>query len=469
VVSSISWQNELLPLAQRFATRSAVVDRDGRVTYGELLARAAGIACAVQAAGAAVCEPVGLLLPNGRDAVAASYGITLAGAAEARLNTALSPDELAHCLETAGIRVVVTDAANAARVGKLGAAPVLVETTEPADLTRCDFPAVPAEGWGRIGFTSGTTGKPKGIVHSHLGRWTANVLLRASLPLAPGEGDNVLLVTPFSHGAALLTYAFLDGGAAVTLLPGLDAGKALQMIEGREVNQVFAPPTVLAKLLSEVGDRQYPDLEAIYTGTSPLTAELYRRAKRAFGPVIRVTYGKSEIWNPITVLTPQEADAWYEDEGEPTSTCVGWPASGVEIAIGDAGDVEGEDSGKDGRIGAVLLRARHMSIGTLAEGRFTADPPEAFHDTGDLGFIDGEGRLHLCGRVADVMKSGGYRILRPRRSRRRCARRLRRRRSPSSACRRAIGARSSPPSSPGRSRRPCSKPSPGSPATSGRG
>ena len=318
MVSSISWQNELLPLAQRFAARTAVVDRDGRVTYGELFARAAGIACAVQAAGASVCEPVGLLLPNGRDAVAASYGITLAGAAEARLNTALSPDELAHCLETAGIRVVVTDAANAARVSKLGAAPVLVETTAPADLARCDFPAVPAEGWGRIGFTSGTTGKPKGIVHSHLGRWTANVLLRASLPLAPGDGDNVLLVTPFSHGAALLTYAFLDGGAAITLLPDLDTGRALEMIEGREVNQVFAPPTVLAKLLSAVGERQYPGLEAIYTGTSPLTAELYRRAKRAFGPIVRVTYGKSEIWNPITVLTPQEADAWYGDEGEPT-------------------------------------------------------------------------------------------------------------------------------------------------------
>jgi len=412
VVSSISWQTELLPLAQRFAARTAVVDRGGRVTFAELFARAAGIARAVQAAGAAACEPVGLLLPNGRDAVAASYGVTLAGAAEARLNTALAPDELAHCLKTAGIRVVVTDAAQAAHVKKLGADPVQVESAEPADLARCDFAAVPADGWGRIGFTSGTTGKPKAIVHSQVGRWTANVLLRAALPFAPGDGDNVLLVTPFSHGAALTTYAFLDGGAAVTLLPGLEARAALAMIEAGEVNQVFAPPTVLAKLLSEVGERRYPGLKTIFTGTSPLTAELYRRARRAFGPIVRVTYGKSEIWNPITVLAPQEADDWYADEGEPTSTCVGWPASGVEVAIGEAGDAEIGDHGtSDARIGVVLLRARHMSIGTIAEGRFTRDPADAFHDTGDLGFIDGKGRLHLCGRAADVMKSGGYRIL----------------------------------------------------------
>lgn len=412
MVSGISWQSEFLPLAQRFAGRVAVVDRDGSVTYAELFARAAGIAQAVGAAGAVPCEPVGLLLPNGRDAVAASYGITLAGAAEARLNPALSPHDLSHCIETAGIRVVVTDAAHAELVRRLGSVPVEVEAAHPAELDRCSFQAVPAEGWGRIGFTSGTTGKPKAIVHSQLGRWTANVLLRASLPREPSQGDNVLLVTPFSHGAALLTYAFLDGGAAVTLLLGLDAGEALQTIERRAVNQLFAPPTVLAKLLMEAGERQYPGLECIFTGTSPLTAELYRRARRTFGPIIRVTYGKSEIWNPITVLAPQEAEAWYGDSGEPASTCVGWPASGVEIAIAEAGGIDaGAHVAAGRRIGVVLLRARHMSMGLIDGGRFTPDPQDAFHDTGDLGFVDGEGRLHLCGRVADVMKSGGYRIL----------------------------------------------------------
>ena len=410
MVSTISWKSEFLSLSQRFATRIAVVDREGSITYKDLFAQAAGIGLAVRASGAAPGEPVGTFLPNGQDAVAACLGVTLAGVADARLNVALSAGDLAHCMETAGVRTVVTNAELAPAVTRLGARAIEIERVAPADLARCDFPDVVGDGWACLIFTSGTTGRPKAIVHSQAGRWTANVLLRSALPLAPGAGDNLLLVTPFSHGAALMTHAYLDGGATLTLLPGVDAERVLGLIEGREVNQVFAPPTVLAKLLAAVGDRHYPGLDTIFTGTSPLSAELYRRAKRAFGPIVRVTYGKSEVWNPITVLAPAEVEAWYGESGEPQSTCVGWPAAGVELAIVPV--EAGEQGAPEARgVGVVQIRARHMAIGHVANGRFAADPPGAFHDTGDLGFIDDMGRLHLCGRLADVIKSGGYRLL----------------------------------------------------------
>lgn len=409
---AIHWKSEFLPLQKRYGERTAVVDLRGATTYGELFDRAAGVARAVLGLDLPTCAPVGTYLTNGRAAVWASYGVTIAGSAEVRLNAALAGEDIAHCIRTAGIRAVVTSRDRAAMFQPFGLPVLCVEDIEPCELARLECPSVAADGWSRIGFTSGTTGKPKGIVHSQEGRWIANVLLRASLDHASGSDNNVLLMTPFSHGAALMTYAFLDGGATVTLVPGVEAGVVLPLLEQSQVNQIFAPPTVLAKILGFADMLTIPRIKTIYTGTAPLTGTLYRAARRVFGPVVRVTYGMSELWNPICVLDPSETDEFYGGEGEPGSACVGWPGSGVEVAIGPAGD-DGEAVSPnlaDGELGRVHLRARHLYIGNLTDGVFTPRDPCEAYDTGDLGFVDSQGRLHLCGRAADVMKSGGYKI-----------------------------------------------------------
>ena len=87
--SHVPWASDCLSLARRYSKRVAVIDREGSTIYADLFARATGIGNAVLAASAKACEPVGTLLPNGRAAVAASYGVTVSGAAEARLNAAL--------------------------------------------------------------------------------------------------------------------------------------------------------------------------------------------------------------------------------------------------------------------------------------------------------------------------------------------------------------------------------------------
>jgi acyl-CoA synthetase (AMP-forming)/AMP-acid ligase II len=412
----IHWKSEFLPLAQRYGQRMAIVDLEGAVTYSEVLGRAAGIAKAVLDLGVVPCAPVATYLTNSRAAVWASYGVTLAGVAEVRLNAALAGDDIAHCIRTAGIKAVVTSRDKAAAFAPFGIDVLCVEDIGMANLATLDCPHVSAGGWSRIGFTSGTTGKPKGIVHSQEGRWTANMLLRASLSMATGPGNTVLLMTPFSHGAALMTYAFLDGGACVTLVPGVEEKVVLPLLEQDKVDQIFAPPTVLAKILSFSGGRTFPGIRAIYTGTAPLTGSLYRAARKTFGPVVRVTYGMSELWNPITVLSPEETDAFYGGEGEPESACVGWPGSGVEIEIAPADEDPGteEEAGTAapaaGDLGRVKLRARHLYVGNLRDGEFTPRDSSQPYDTADLGFLDERGRLHLCGRAADVMKSGGYKI-----------------------------------------------------------
>jgi acyl-coenzyme A synthetase/AMP-(fatty) acid ligase len=403
----LTWKNEWLPLTQRFAGQRAVTDDQTSVTYEELFARAAGVAVTVTGLGAAPGQAVATYIPNSWLAVAASFGVTATGAAEAPINPGVSIAEAEHCLALAGAKILLTTRDRLDRLRHLEARLLAIEEIVPASFA--DLPPVPVDPatWGRIVFTSGTTGRPKGIVHTHGGRWLANLLLRSTLPIAPSPGEAILLFTPFSHGSGLLTYAFLDGGAAVSLFDGIDPKKVLRILEEKRADQIFAPPTVLAKLTAACGGRRIEGVRAIFCGTAPLSAELYRRARATFGPVVRITYGKSEIYNPITVLTPTETDACYEDGG-PRGTCVGWPASGVEVVIGDA--IAQDDEADGPSCGPILLRARHMLAGVLSEAGFEPHAADAFHRTGDLGFIDDRGRLVLAGRESDVMKTGGYRV-----------------------------------------------------------
>ncbi|MEX2521010.1 MAG: class I adenylate-forming enzyme family protein [Paracoccaceae bacterium] len=406
---SICWKSEWAPLARRFAGLVAITDRDGDVTYAELFAAAAGAARRLSGAGVGPGDVVATMIPNSRLAVAASLGVTLSGAAEAPINPRLSDEEALHCLTLSGAKTLIV--AGAVEAGFAAGVNVVRAETIPPDSFR-DLPAITVEpeAWGRVMFTSGTTGKPKGVIHSQGGRWLANLLQRASLPNASAPGRRILLMTPYSHGASLLTQAYLDGGGAVTLLDGVAVEVVEGILRGGGASEMFAPPTVLAKIVAALEGQEIRGVATIFTGTAPLSPELYRQARRIFGPVVRVTFGKTEVFNPIAVMTGAETDLWYADPASSETTCVGWPASGVEVKIGDGDDPDAAGEGGERRIGPVMIRAQHMLAAILTGSGLQATGPEEFHRTGDLGFFDEVGRLHLVGREADVIKSGGYRV-----------------------------------------------------------
>jgi acyl-CoA synthetase (AMP-forming)/AMP-acid ligase II len=405
-LGSIHWASELAVLAQRYGERIAVIDAAGRHSYADVLAKSTGVARALLAAGIGPADSVATFFRNSADAVAASFGVMQTGATEVPLNPALSADDQAHAIKTACARLVVTNEASAGRLGSGLARTLFVDAIEKATIDLAGFPRVECNAPSRIVFTSGTTGLPKGAVHSQLGRWTANLLLRANLPFRPGARSRVLLMTPFSHGSSLMTHAYLSSGATVLLFDGVDLPTVLGILERGECDAMFAPPTVLAKIVSAVGDRRLASLQTIFCGTAPLKPALYQRAKAVFGPIIRLTYGKSEIFNPITVLEANETDEWYAGGGSDADACVGWPADGVEI------DIRRDDgtTAAPREHGEVMIRARHLMTGYRTATGFSPLPSGAFHDTGDLGYFDTRGRLHLTGRIADVIKTGGYKV-----------------------------------------------------------
>ncbi|HVM81675.1 MAG TPA: long-chain fatty acid--CoA ligase [Stellaceae bacterium] len=405
MITLIPWSGSLKTESDRFGDLVAISDGEREITHGALAARAARVAETLLAAGVRPGEPVATFLRNGIPAVWASYGIKMTGAAETPLNPVLTEDERRYCVGLAGVKRVVTSEAAAPFFRSLGCETFAVEAfpEAPGDLAR--IPPVPAQAWGRIIFTSGTTGRPKAIVHTHEARWVANLLQRATLPFAPGPGTRALLMTPFTHGASLIAFAFLEHGASAVLLDGVDLPRVEAALESG-ADHVFAPPTVLAKLTSAFEGRRFPKVRLVFCGTSVLTPALYEKARALFGPVVRITYGKSEIVNPIAVLPPDATERYYREEPPEEGACVGWPGPGVEIEVWRE---DGTRCAMD-ESGEVHLRARHMLAGHIDERGFHPLPPDGYHATGDLGRIDARGRLHLLGRTADVIKSGGYKI-----------------------------------------------------------
>ncbi|MBI3371751.1 MAG: acyl--CoA ligase [Betaproteobacteria bacterium] len=403
--AGVPWSAGLRVLAARFGAAAAVSDGRERLTYRALCARAHALAACLAVHGVKPGESVGTLLPNALPAVWASYGTTLSGAAETPVSWNATADEIAWYARLAEFRIVVTLPERAGGLRALGLEPLAIDDIGNDDPGITLLPA-PAGARGRILFTSGTTGRPKGVVYTHERRWIAEQVLKAALPFTPSPGSRIILMTPFPHGASLLSFAWCDYGGEAILLDGVDTARVLPLLRGGGIDAVFAPPTVLAKLAAAFGKERFSGVRCVFTGTQPLTAPLYEKACAMFGPVVRVTYGKSECFNPITVLEAADTHAHFTIEERAAGSCVGWAPSGVELEIrGDS-----QALALAGAEGEVWLRARHMSIGMIDAEGFKAHGPDGWHLTGDLGRIDARGRLWLTGRIADVIKTGGYRV-----------------------------------------------------------
>jgi malonyl-CoA/methylmalonyl-CoA synthetase len=232
--------------------------------------------------------------------------------------------------------------------------------------------------------------------------------LKAALPFSPAACSRMLLMTPFTHGAALQTYAWVDHGGEVVLLDGIDPATVEPFLASGTIEAIFAPPTVIAKLSAAFGERHFAGVRTVFTGTQTLTPGLYEKARAMFGPVVRVTYGKGENLNPITVLEAADTEACFRDEDQSAGACLGWPASGVELTIRDEAGHELARGATDS--GEIYLRSRHMSIGHIDAAGFHPMAPMDWHATGDLGWIDARGRMWLAGRMSDVIKTGGYKV-----------------------------------------------------------
>ncbi len=394
----IPWSSDLLTLGRRYSDRIAVQDDAGVLTYAGLCAEVHALAAVLRTADHDPGRRIGVLLRNGIPAVVADYAVSIIGGCVVHLNPAYSESDIQWCVKIAPFDLLITESDLFERVAGLGVETLVFDKMTLQKVTEPDtpLPAVTGDTEARIIFTSGSTGKPKAVVYTQRKRWMAATVLRSVLTYRPDASGGIALMTPYVHGASNLARAYLDCGGRVVLMASVDIECLRTGLQTCEIDALFAPPSVLVKVAEALQGETFPHVRCIYTGTQPLPVGTYRKAVAIFGQRIRVTYGKSENLNPITILDPAEADVVFASTELYVGTCVGYLGPGVEARLSDSGEV--------------LLRSQHGYDGYLTESGFVPHTADDWHATGDCGYFDETKRLWLSGRTSDVINTGGYMV-----------------------------------------------------------
>lgn len=386
--------------------RPALVEDTGVTTYAELDAQSRRAAAALRALGVEPGQRVGIALGSSAAYVAMLLGALRAGAVAAPVNTRLAAPELAEYLRRMAPALVLDDGSGAACPPGVHA--VACDPRDPlgslCTAARTDAHAA-WDGVERSGAdpaiafpTGGSTGLPKAAVWGHAGLGAA--LVSACMHLGIGRADTELYFSPMYH-LTIVTglLAALYAGGTVRLLPRFDADAVVGELRGGTVTRFFATPVVIERILAAGGAQlgEAARLRALVFGASRSAPDFPARLAAAFPGVALMTgYGATEF-GAVTRVWPDEV----LDPG-----CgVGRPVAGVELTVRDPSGAAVEP----GAVGEVAVRSPMAMLGYLGgESPRTVDGDALL--SGDLGSLDAQGRLHLSGRISELVKTGGENV-----------------------------------------------------------
>ncbi len=313
-------------------------------------------------------------------------------------NTAYRERELAHVVSDARPKAALLDDPDRARWVAAAAEPgtvvvgpdVDLPDREPAglDSTGPDAPAL-------IGYTSGTTGSPKGAVLSH-----ANLLAGSEavgLAWRWAATDRLVLALPLFHvhGLCVGLHGTLLAGASAVLVPRFDVDAVLDAAGADGATLFFGVPTMYHRLAQSSRVGELARLRLCVSGSAPLPAELHRTLAERGGQRVLERYGMTET--VMNVSNP------YDGERRPGS--VGLPLPGVELRLED-----GEESDEGGE-GEILVRGPNVFGGYWEQPDATAESfTDGWFRTGDLGAFDPDGYLRILGRSKELIISGGLNV-----------------------------------------------------------
>jgi fatty-acyl-CoA synthase len=393
------------------------VDGQLRFTYGELRDRAARLAGALQRLGVSTGGRVAVLATNSHLMLEAHYGVPVAGAVLVALNMRLSADELGYILGHSGAEVLLCDeqllplAREARAAAGTGATLICSDRYERLldDAPRVWQDVEDERGLLSINYTSGTTGRPKGVMYHHRGAYLQALAMAYHARLRP---DSVFLWTlPMFHcNGWCFTWAVTAAGARHVCLPRPEPGTIWTLIDEAGVTHLNAAPTVLIDLASHPAARRPRRPLCIATGGAPPSPALLQRFAE-LGIEITHLYGLTETFGPVMICDWKPE--WDELGAERRARLKA--RQGVGNVIAQPARVVADDGRSvpaDGEtLGEIVLRGNDLMLGYYRDAEATAAAFAGgwFH-TGDLGVMHADGYIELRDRLKDVIISGGENI-----------------------------------------------------------
>ncbi|MEY2425538.1 MAG: HIP---CoA ligase [Actinomycetota bacterium] len=394
--------------AARFGDREALVDGDRRLSWVELSAAVDRAAAACISAGLEPGDRAAIWAPNVGEWIEAALGVLAAGGVVVPVNTRFKGDEAAYVLNASQARLLFTIE------GFLGTDyPAMLEGQDLPHLERTVVFRSPS--WdeflaadsgdvdGRIAalgaddvsdliFTSGTTGRPKGVITTH--GQTLRVFEQWASIVGLTDSDRYLIVNPFFHtfGFKAGFLACLIKGAVIVPHPVFDVPTVLARVTEERITMLPGPPTLHQSILDHP-DRDSFDLSSLrlcVTGAAAIPVEMILRMREELTYETIVTgYGLTESTGVVAMCRP-------EDDAETIATTSGRAIPDVEVRIAESGEI--------------LVRGYNVMRGYFENPQATAEAidVEGWLHTGDIGTMDERGYLKITDRLKDMFIVGGF-------------------------------------------------------------
>ncbi|MEO6511163.1 MAG: AMP-binding protein [Nocardioides sp.] len=403
---------------------------DGQTrTYAEVQADSRRIADALARHGVAPGQSVAILSANDPTSFTCVFGISRAGAVWCPINPRNEAAENRELLDLFDCTALLFQASFAPLVEAI--APhlsklrllVCLDGADDAALTWEQFldPSVkPVEPTGpnpvadsgvadlaMIVGTGGTTGTPKGVMLTHANLETMTALTLMGYPFA--GRPTYLALAPLTHAAGVLCFPVLALGGEIVIMRAPDVGGFLTLVERHQVTHTFLPPTLIYMVLghADLDATDLRSLQCFWYGAAPMSVARLEEALNRIGPVMAQLFGQTEAPMMISMMRPEDH---LRPDGMPDRNrlaSAGRPAPLVQVAILDE---EGHEQGGSQR-GEICVRSSLVMAGYYKNPEATAEAGKhGWHHTGDIGFLDGEGFLHIVDRAKDMIISGGFNV-----------------------------------------------------------